>query len=118
MNIRLYTVNYFILAVFFCMFSTFIYAKTEIYQCKESGSVIFQSKPCKGTGQTVADKVKEQQQAKERKLAEIQEKEKLLQERLKHQPKKEVGFKATIINFKNKMIRYWHALKKKFSIDS
>ena len=64
------------------------------------------------------DSKKLSEKKREKLFAEIQEKEKLLQERLKHQPKKEVGFKATIINFKNKMIRYWHALKKKFSIDS
>lgn len=112
--------NYFILAIF-CIFLTSslsIYAQTEVYQCKENGAVVFQSKPCKGTGKTVADKLKEEKEAKEQKLAEIQAKEKRLQDRLKQQDKKELGFKAFFINFKNKIVSYWHALKKKFAIDS
>ena len=67
---------------------------------------------------TVADKLKEEKEAKEQKLAEIQAKEKRLQDRLKQQDKKELGFKAFLINFKNKIVSYWHALKKKFAIDS
>ena len=60
MNIRLYTVNYFILT-FFLYFRHLFMRKQRFINVKENGSVIFQSKPCKGTGQTVADKVKEQQ---------------------------------------------------------
>mgnify|MGYP003500584005 CR=1 FL=1 len=117
-NIRLYTVNYFILAIFCIFLTSSLYAQTKVYQCKENGAVVFQSKPCKGTGKTVADKLKEEKEAKEQKLAEIQAKEKRLQDRLKQQDKKELGFKAFLINFKNKIVSYWHALKKKFAIDS
>ncbi|MBH2002926.1 MAG: hypothetical protein I8H98_11790 [Moraxellaceae bacterium] len=109
--------NYFILAIFF-IFSTSLYAQTEVYQCNDKGAVVFQSKPCKGTGKTVAENLKEEKEAKEQKLAEIQAKEKRLQDRLKQQQKKEVGFKAFIINFKNKIVGYWYALKRKVSIDS
>jgi hypothetical protein len=41
-----------------------------------------------------------------------------LQERLKQQDKKVVGFKEFIISLKKKISSYWHALKKKFTIDA
>ena len=56
------------------------YAITEVYKCKEKGSIIYQSKPCQGMGQTVADKLQQERQAKEKRIAELREKEDRLQE--------------------------------------
>jgi len=95
--------SHLIFAIILSMLSSTCYAVTEVYQCKEKGSVTFQSKPCQGMGQTVAEKLEQEQQAKERRLADIQEKERRYQERLKQQEKKPMTFKAFRMKLKSKI---------------
>ena len=94
------------------------YAITEVYKCKEKGLIIYQSKPCQGMGQTVADKLQQERQAKEKRIAELREKEDRLQEQLKQQPNKDMTLIKKIKHFKNKISRSWGNFKDRFTVDS
>lgn len=94
------------------------YAITEVYKCKEKGSIIYQSKPCQGMGQTVADKLQQERQAKEKRIAELREKEDRLQEQLKQQSNKDMTLIKKIKHFKNKISRSWGNFKDRFTVDS
>ena len=94
------------------------YATTEVYKCTEKGSIIYQSKPCQGTGQTVADKLQQEQQAKKKRIAELREKEDRLQEQLKQQSNKDMTLIKKIKHFKNKISRSWGNFKDRFTVDS
>ncbi|WP_275904871.1 hypothetical protein [Acinetobacter beijerinckii] len=63
----------------------------------------FQSKPCQGMGKTVAEKLEQEQQAKDKRLADIQEKERRYQEHLKQQEKKPMTFKDIMMKLKSKI---------------
>lgn len=107
-------VHYFILMLWVVGFSGAVQAAT-VYQCNEKGAISFQSKPCQGMGQTVADQLKAEQQAKEKRLADIQEKERLLQERLKQHVKPEFSFQNILRNLKYKFFHWWNTFKKSLS---
>ncbi|MEO3355780.1 hypothetical protein [Acinetobacter haemolyticus] len=39
---------------------TALSANAQVHQCKVNGSVVFQDKPCAGTGKTIGDKIREE----------------------------------------------------------
>ncbi|USA46567.1 hypothetical protein NDN11_18145 [Acinetobacter sp. C26M] len=113
-----YILNSLVCIVVFLGVSTSSYAVTEVYKCEEKGSIIFQSRPCKGTGQTVAGKLQDEREAKEKRLTELRAKEDRSQEKLKQQPNKEMTFTKAVKKIKNKIFRSWDDFKDRFTIDS
>ena len=69
-------------------------------------------------GQTVADKLQQERQAKEKRIAELREKEDRLQEQLKQQSNKDMTLIKKIKHFKNKISRSWGNFKDRFTVDS
>lgn len=69
-------------------------------------------------GQTVADKLQQERQAKRSELLNCVKKEDRLQEQLKQQPNKDMTLIKKMKHFKNKMSRSWESFKDRFTVDS
>ncbi|MDM1021821.1 hypothetical protein QSV37_16200 [Acinetobacter sp. VNK23] len=66
----------------------------------------------------MADKLQQEQQAKEKRIAELREKEDKLKEHLKQQPNKDMTLIKKMKHFKNKISRSWENFKDRFTVDS